>query len=63
MCKDLLKFKDDRLLVISKSMETDIIQSMHEQEHLTAKRIEESQEYYIRDLKRKVEHYIAYLVF
>lgn len=63
MCGNLLyKFKDGRnLLVIPKSMETDIIQMIHEKGHIAARRTEEliQQEYHIPDLKRKVEHYIA----
>lgn len=63
MCGDLLyKFEDGRnLLVIPKSLETDIIQTIHEKGHFATKRTEEliRQEYYIRDLKGKVKHYIA----
>lgn len=62
MCEDLLYyFKDGRnLLVIPKSMEIDVIKAIHEKGHFAAKRTEEFvwQEYYIRDLRKKVEYFI-----
>lgn len=58
----LYKFKDGRnLLVVPKSLETDIIQAIHEKGHFATARTEEiiRQEYYIKNLKDKVEQYIA----
>lgn len=58
----LYKLQDGRdLLVIPETLETDIIRLVHEKGHFATKRTEEviRQEYFIRDLKSKVERYIA----
>jgi len=58
----LYKFQDVRdLLVIPKALETDIIRTIHEKGHISAKRTEEliRQEYFIRGLKNKVEQHLS----
>ncbi|KAG5320516.1 POL2 protein, partial [Pseudoatta argentina] len=57
----LYKFQDGRdLLVIPRTLELDVIR-IHEKGHMAAKRTEERirQEYFIRDLRNKVERHIA----
>jgi len=54
----LYKFQDGRdLLVIPRALETNVIRTIHEKGHISAKRTEEliRQEYFIRGLKNKVE--------
>ena len=60
---DLLYVKKDGwdVLIVSKAMQTDIIQNAHDRRHLAVLRTEEliKQNYFIPDLRRKVEKYIT----
>lgn len=58
----LYNFKDGQeLLVVSRAMQQEVIRSSHEKGHFAVKKTEEliRRNYYIQDLTRKIEKYIA----